>query len=390
VPGARQAVTGPVDVTAVLARRDEVVHDLDDAGQLPWLEDHGITLLRGDARIVGERQVAVGGEVHGARRAVVLATGSRARLLPIDGLEAARPWTNREITTAKHVPGRLAILGGGVVGVEMAQAWARFGAKVTVLEPGDRLIAREEPFASEQVREALEAVGVDVRCGARAASVARDGDDGPVTVTLEGGGTVEADELVVAAGRQPNSDGLGLGELGFEEGATVPTDDQLRTAVPWLFAVGDVNGRALLTHMGKHQARIAADVILGKDARLRRESDPPPRVIFTEPAVAAVGHTLDSAQEAGIEARAVDVPTGAVAGASFRGKDAAGTSRLVIDDGAGVLVGATFTGVEADEFLQAATIAVTARIPLEDLMHAVPAFPARAEVWLRLLEAAGL
>jgi dihydrolipoamide dehydrogenase len=387
VPGAAQAVTGTVGTAAALARRDEIIHDEDDGAQLPWLEDLGIGLVRGAARITGEREVTVGDEVLRARRAVVLATGSRAAMLPVPGLADARPWTNREITTAKTVPQRLVMLGGGVVGVEMAQAWQRLGSRVTLVEPGDRVLSREEEFASEQVREALERDGVQILCGTKAARVTRNGS---VTVELEGGGTVEADELVVAAGRQPNSDGLGLGELGFEEGRTVPADDQCRTTVDWLFAIGDVNGKALLTHMGKYQGRIAADVILGKDARLRGEDAPPPRVVFTEPTVAATGHTTASAQRAGIDVRVVDAPTSGTAGASFKGRDVPGTARILIDDARGVLVGATFTGFEADEFVQPASFAITGQVPLDDLWHAVPPFPARAEIWLKLLESAGL
>ena len=185
-----------------------------------------------------------------------MATGTGALIPPIDGLRESEPWTNREITTAKEVPGRLAILGAGVVGVEMAQAWRSFGSQVTLIEAADRVIAREEPFASEQVEESLREQGVDVRVGQKATSVSREG--GEVTVELEDGPAVVADELVVAIGRRPHTDDLGLESVGLEPGRSIEVDDSMRASGDWLFAIGDVNGRVLLTHMGKYQARIAS------------------------------------------------------------------------------------------------------------------------------------
>ena len=242
-----------------------------------------------------------------AEKAVIVATGTGALIPPIDGLRESEPWTNREITTAKAAPARLAILGGGVVGVEMAQAWRTLGSQVTLIEAADRLIAREEPFASEQVAESLREQGVDVRLGQKATAVSRSG--GEMTVELEDGPAVVADELLVAIGRRPHTDDLGLESVGLEPGKSIEVDDTMRAAGDWLYAIGDVNGRALLTHMGKYQARVAADVILGKDARATADGAVSPRVIFTDPQVAAVGHTLQSAQDAGIDVRAVDVGT---------------------------------------------------------------------------------
>ncbi|MGI8944843.1 MAG: dihydrolipoyl dehydrogenase family protein [Thermoleophilaceae bacterium] len=392
VPGAAEALSGELDVAAVLARRDEVIHDLDDSGQLPWLEQRGIELVRGHARLDGERRVRVGDELLLARTAVVVATGSGALIPPIDGLREAAPWTNREITTTRKVPARLAILGGGVVGVEMAQAWRTLGSQVTLIEAIDRLISREEPFASEQVEASLRERGVDVRLGSKAKAVARDGE-GAVTVELEQGPAVAADELVVAIGRRPHTDDLGLDTVGLEGGSSIEVDERMRAlavAGDWLYAIGDVNGRALLTHMGKYQARAAADVILGRDAAVTEDGAGSPRVIFTDPQVAAVGHTLQSAQDAGIDARAVDKPTSGNAGGSFYGRGAPGTARLVVDRDRGVLAGATFTGAEAAELLHAATIAVVGAVPLDRLWHAIPSFPTRSEVWLHLLEEYGL
>jgi pyruvate/2-oxoglutarate dehydrogenase complex dihydrolipoamide dehydrogenase (E3) component len=214
---------------------------------------------------------------------------------------------------------------------------------------------------------------------------------GEVEVELESGGPVRGDELLVAIGRRMNTDDIGLETVGLEPGKPIEVDDSMR-ANDWLFAIGDVNGRALLTHMGKYQARVAADVILGEDAAcLVVDGARSPRVIFTDPQVAAVGYTLAAAQEAGLDVRAVDVSTQGSAGASFYGRDdAVGTTRLVVDEGRDLVVGATFTGPEVAEFLQAATIAVVGEVPIRRLFHAIPAFPTRSELWLYLLEQLGV
>jgi len=389
IPGVAEAVTGDLDARAVLERRDEIIHDLDDKHMEPWLGDRGVTIVRGTGRFEGDRRVVVGDETLVAGRAVVVATGSAPVIPPIEGLREARIWTNREATTSKEVPKRLAILGGGVVGVEMAQAWSTLGAEVSLIEAGERVLAREEPFASEQVEDALREHGVTIHKGAKARAV-RDGGDS-VDVELESGETVGGDELLVAIGRRPNTDQLGLDTIGLEPGKPVEVDDYMR-ASDWLYAIGDVNGRALLTHMGKYQARIAADAILGPSGPcLILDGARAPRVVFTDPQVAAVGYTLDAAEAAGMNVKAVDVSTQASAGASFYGRDdTPGSSRLVVDEDAGVVVGATFTGPEVSEWLQAATIAVVGEVPLERLAHAVPAFPTRSEVWLYLMEQLGL
>jgi dihydrolipoamide dehydrogenase len=391
IPGAREAVTGVLDVDAVLARRDEVVHDLDDSVQLPWLESRNVTVVRGRGRIAGERMVDVEGRMLRARRAVVLATGTTPALPPIPGLVEAHPWTNEEGTTSKRVPDSLIVLGGGVVGVELGQAWSTLGSRVTIVEGLPRIIAREEEFASQQVHLSLVARGIDIRLGVPAIAVER--AEAGVVVRLENGDVLTAEELLVGVGRRPATRGLGLESVGLEEGRSVDVDDTLR--VPgheWLFAIGDVNGRALLTHMGKYQARIAADVILGRDAAVDPLSDGAlaPRVVFTDPQVAAVGYTLEAARAAGITAEAVGFETSGVAGGSFYGRGASGTSRLVIDKDRRVLVGATFVGADVSEFVHAATIAIVGEVPLERLWHAVPAFPTRSEIWLRLLEVYGL
>ena len=388
VPGVAQAVDG-LDVPAALERRDEIINHLHDDNQTPWLDAHDIALVRGHGRITGERRVQVGDETLTARRAVVIATGTEALVPPIPGLREARPWTNREAVTAHEVPPSLVVLGGGTVGVEMADAFASFGSRVTVIEAGPRVLAREEPFAGDEVCAAFADAGIEVRADTRATAVSR--ANGKVTVDLDDGTSVSGDEILVAVGRRILSADLGVEDLGVEPGRPIEVDDRLR--VPgheWLYVIGDANGRALLTHMGKYQGRIAADCILGREVPLRSDGALSPRVIFTDPQVAAVGHTLASAEEAGIDARAVDVPTGGNAGGSFVGLGAPGTARIVVDEDRRVIVGATFTGAEIAEALHAATIAIIGEVTLDDLWHAVPCFPTRSELWLKLLEEYGL
>ena len=379
---------GPIDVAAVLRRRDDVIAHLDDTGQVPWLEERGVTLVRGRGRLDGERRVVVDGEELVARTAVIVATGSTALIPEIEGLRVSRPWTNIEATTATQVPPRLAILGGGVVGVELAQAWAAFGSNVTLVHRGERLIEREEPFAGAQVLEALQEGGVDVRLRRSAVRVSR---PGAVVIELDDGTVLETDEVLAAFGRVPGTAGIGLETIGLEvDGPLVVGDDFRVPGHDWLFAVGDVNGRALLTHMGKYQGRLVADTILGREVQLRSDGARSPRVIFTDPQVGAVGLTLAGAQEAGLRVRHVDVDTSGNAGGSFVGRGAAGTSRIIIDEDRRVIVGATITGAEVAEALHAATIAVVAEVSIDDLWHAVPSFPTRSELWLKLLEAYGL
>jgi pyruvate/2-oxoglutarate dehydrogenase complex dihydrolipoamide dehydrogenase (E3) component len=366
-----------------------------DDGQERWLADHGVRLLRGTARLAGTRRVRVdGGPQVVARRAVVLATGSGAVLPPVPGLAEVRPWDNRAATAAKEVPERLLVLGGGAVGLELAQAFFRLGATdVTVVEAGRGLLPREEPFAGEQVRTAFQREGIAVHVDTRLVAIRRDGIDGPVHATLSTGQEVTADEALVAAGRRPRTDDLGLGSVGLKPGRPVKVDDRLRaTGVPggWLYAVGDCTGLAPLTHMGKYQARIAADVITGRDVRDRASRDAVTRVTFTDPQVCAVGLTAAEAQQRGIAVRVFDVGTGDVPGSYLLGDRLEGTTRLVVDEASDVLVGATITGSGVQELLHSAAVAVAGRVPLSELRHAVPAFPTVAEVWLHALEAAGL
>jgi pyruvate/2-oxoglutarate dehydrogenase complex dihydrolipoamide dehydrogenase (E3) component len=396
VPGVRERVDGPLDPQHVLDRRDEVIHDLDDAVQLPWLEDRGIRLVRGRARFTGERAVEV---VDGdrpreritARRAVIVATGTRPAIPPIPGLDEVGGWTNREGTTAEQVPEALIVLGGGPIGCELAQAWSSLGSRVTVLEGAPRILGKEEPYAAAEVTDGLRAAGVDVRTGVTVTRATREG--GRVTVMLEGGEQLEADEILVAAGRTPNTDMLALDRIDVETSGPgyLETDASLRVGGrAWLFAIGDVNGRALLTHQGKRQARVVGAHLLDRPGGALLPDEPDggrsPRVTFTDPQVAAVGYTLEDARDAGIDAVALDAPTDGTAGASFVGKDAGGTTRFVVDRQHARLVGATFVGAGVAEQLHAATIAVAAKVPLDLLDVATPAFPTRSETWLRLID----
>jgi pyruvate/2-oxoglutarate dehydrogenase complex dihydrolipoamide dehydrogenase (E3) component len=386
IPGAAEAVTGKLDVARALARRDEIIHGLDDDAQLPWLEQRKVALVRGHARITGERTVTVGDEKLQGKRAVFLATGSLPLMPPIEGLDTIKDaWTNREATTTETVPERLLIIGGGVVGVEMAQAFQTLGSQVTLIEGERRLLPREEEFACSQVTQALADYGVDVRTGQKATKVQQDAS--AVTVHTSDGGTATGDVLLVALGRRPATADLGLETLGLEPGKPVKVDAHMR--VPgheWLYAIGDVNGKALFTHMGKYHARLAADHVLGHDRVLAHGADGPlsPRVIFTEPQVAAVGHTTESAHRAGLITEVYETSTSGNAGGSFYGRNAPGTTRWIVDAERKIVVGCTITGAEVADFLHAATIAVVGEVPLARLRHAVPSFPTRSEIWLNL------
>jgi pyruvate/2-oxoglutarate dehydrogenase complex dihydrolipoamide dehydrogenase (E3) component len=399
VPGAAEAVSGRIDVAAAFAQRDYMTSDWSDQGALDWVEQEGIELVRGTGRLAGERTVQVEGSEGTARRlrahrAVVLATGSAPVLPPVPGLPEARPWDNRGATAAKEVPRRLVVLGGGPVGCELAQAFRRLGSEaVTVVVRGDRLLAREEPFAGREVAEAFEAEGIALRLETEVTSVDRDRPGGPVTVTFGGGERLTGDELLVAAGRRPRTGDVGLDTVGLAAGGPVRVDRRLRAEGVdggWLYAVGDCNGLAPFTHMGKYQGRLAGDAILGRDVEDLADHGVVPRVTFTDPKVCAVGPTEAEARRAGLDVRVVRTDTGGVPGAYVQGNDIAGTSQLVVDQGRRVVVGATFTGPGVQELLHSATVAVAGQVPLERLWHAVPSFPTVAEVWLRLLEAYGL
>jgi pyruvate/2-oxoglutarate dehydrogenase complex dihydrolipoamide dehydrogenase (E3) component len=398
VPGAAEAVTGSVDVAAAFARRDYMTSHWHDDGQLQWLAGKGIALVRGSAVLTGKCAVEVRTTDASPRRlraakAVVLATGTTPLIPPIPGLSDIDPWDNQTATSAKVVPRRLLVLGGGPAGAELAQAFRRLGASVIIVEAADRLLAREEPFAGDEVQAAVEAEGISVVTGARMTTARRSGRDGRVIATLDNGQAFSADEILVGIGRRPANSGIGLEAVGLEPGAPVRVDGKLRAtgvAGGWLYAIGDCNGLAPLTHMGKYQARIAADVIAGRQAADVASGAIVPRVTFTDPQVCAVGLTEATARTAGMAVTPVRTPTGDVPGAYTQGNGIVGTSQLVIEDTSRRVVGATFTGPGVQELLHSATVAICSEVPVDRLWHAVPAFPTISEVWLHLLEAYGL
>jgi pyruvate/2-oxoglutarate dehydrogenase complex dihydrolipoamide dehydrogenase (E3) component len=399
VAGAKEAITGDLDVAAVLKRRDEFTHDWDDKSQVDWLDGAGIDLVRGHARLSGVREVTVGDTVYTARHAVVVSTGSSALLPDIPGLADAQPWTSRDATSAKVVPSRLAIIGGGVVAVEMATAYASFGTTVTILSRSG-LLAGQEPFAGELVGEALEKLGASVLTGVSPSSVSRTGDT--VDLALSNGDTLTVDEVLVATGRVPNTGDLGLDAVGLAPGEWIDTDDTLLVkGFDWLYATGDVNHRALLTHQGKYQARAAGDVIAARatgtpvsDGRwgthvATADHEAVPQVTFSDPEVASIGLTAKAAKDAGYTTRVIDYDLAAIAGSSVQADGYTGKARMVVDEERKVILGVTFVGQDVSEMLHAATIAVVGEVPLDRLWHAVPAYPTMNEIWLRLLETYG-
>jgi pyruvate/2-oxoglutarate dehydrogenase complex dihydrolipoamide dehydrogenase (E3) component len=392
---------GPIDVAKVLERRDQFAGE-DDSSQADWLSGAGITLLRGRGRLTGERAVEVthddGTTTAVAARYVVVATGSVPTYPPVDGIHDVGAWTNRDATQVKDVPSSLVILGGGVVGAEMATAYQRLGAQVTLVQHGERLLPNTEPEAGARVQRALEADGVDVRLGTSMSAVRR--EDGQVVASLDDGSEVRGAELLVAAGRRSTTDDIGLETVGLEPGKPLPADDSTTVLGDWLYAVGDASTGAKLTHMGKYQARICGDVVVarahGKELGGRyshhattAEHTAVPQVIFTDPQVAYVGHTESSARDAGLPVRAVSYEIGNVAGGALQADGYDGFATLVVDTEREVIVGATFVGQDVADMVHGATIAIVGEVTLSRLWHAVPSFPTMSEVWLRLLEAWG-
>jgi len=410
MPGVREAVTGPLDAGAVLKRRDWFAsvdpskpYGHDDAGQQSWLAGAGVEFVRGHGQLAGPKTVQVtasNGETSTltANHAVVLATGTLATVPPVPGLREAHPWTSREVTNAEKAPRRLIVLGGGVVGCEMAQAMRGLGAEqVTIVERASRLLSNTEPAASELLRTSSEEAGIMVLTGREATEVRRPAAE--VTLVLDDGREIVGDELLVATGRTPASDALGLETVGLEPGKYVTVDDSMHVLGGWLYACGDITGRNLLTHMGKYQARVAGDVIAarangkpddGPGLRVLADDAWVPQVVFTDPQVCSVGLTAAQAAERGLRTRVVEYDVAAVAGAKLLVEGYRGHATMVVDEDRLVVVGVTFVGPELAELLHSATVAVVGEVPLDRLWHAVPSFPTASEVWLRLLEAYGM
>jgi pyruvate/2-oxoglutarate dehydrogenase complex dihydrolipoamide dehydrogenase (E3) component len=416
--GSVKGVAGArLEPAQVLARRDRFTHGWKDDSQVDWLNGAKIELFRGHGTITGERAVEVGDTVLRARQAVVIATGTRA-VVP-DALAGVHPWTSREATSAQAVPGSLAIIGGGVVGCELAAAWSALGARVTLLSRGP-LLDRLPDFAGDLVADGLRKAGVDVRLGVGVTAASRDGaggaggggdGGGAVTLTLDDGTAVRAEQVLVAVGRAPRTEELGLETVGLEPGSWLDVDDTMRVrggsgseggsdaaagTGDWLYAAGDVNRLALLTHMGKYQARICGDAIAERAAGREpavvdlASRTIVPQVVFTIPEVAAVGLTREQAESAGYRVRVVEYEIGDVAGAALYADGYTGHAQMVVDEERKVIVGMTMAGPGTGEMIHAATIAIAGEVPLSRLWHAVPSYPTISEVWLRLLETYGL
>ncbi|MET8642109.1 dihydrolipoyl dehydrogenase family protein [Streptomyces sp. NPDC004096] len=406
VDGARQAVAGDLDTVQVFARRNHYVSDWDDAKQVERVKSLGADLFRGHARIDGPRRVTVtrdDGTRHtlSARHAVAVATGSLPLLPEIPGIREARPWTNRHGTDSSTVPGRLVIVGGGGVGVEMATLWQGLGSQVTLLARRG-LLPRMESFAGELLERGLTEAGADVRTGVQVTALRRPDPGGPVTVTLDDGSELEADEVMCATGRIPATEDIGLETVGLTPGAWLDVDTTcLVRGVEghWLYALGDVNHRALLTHQGKYQARTAGDVIGARAGGLAVDDAPwgdhattadqhaVPQVFFTDPEAAAVGVTAEQAAAAGHRIKIIDLDFNAAQGANLYADGYRGHARMVVDADREILLGVTFVGPGVSELLHSATVAVAGEIPLKRLRHAVACFPTVSEIWLFLLAA---
>jgi pyruvate/2-oxoglutarate dehydrogenase complex dihydrolipoamide dehydrogenase (E3) component len=387
----------PLDIPALLARRDYWVSDYSDAGQAKWAEGAGIDLARGTARLIGERRVLItsgdGTRKVEARLAVVVATGS-SPVIPA-AFAGVRPWISRDATGITEVPSSIAVIGGGVVSVEACHWLTALGAKVTLLVRGERLLDRFERFAADLVVQGLRTAGVDVRFGAQVTAARRDGaadtglgkvHGGPVTLTV-GGAEEEFAEVLVATGRKPATDELGLDSVGL-----TAADFANPAARPdWLHVVGDVGGQAPLTHWGKYKARLVGDLIAARADGLPDpdvpDDVPVPQVVFTDPQLASVGITEADAAAQDIDVECVEVDLTSASGTALLRDDAGGKAKLVFAAGGGGLLGATFAGTEVAELLHAATVAIVGHLTPDQLWHAVPSYPTASEVWLRLLEA---
>ena len=367
--------TADVDVERALAWRDSMVSDYSDAGQEKWLADTGIDLLRGTGRLAGPGAVEVDGVRYTADH-VVIANGADAVIPPIPGLrELEGVWTSREATAMKAVPRRLLVLGGGPVGVEMAQAVRRLGGEVVLIERGEHLHSREPAPLGEALAEVLRRDGVEVLVGAQTTRARRDGDD--YVLELDDGRELHGDRLLVATGRRPRVDGIGLETVGIEpDPSGIPVDSHLR-AGNGLWAIGDVTGIFPLTHTGKYQGRVVAANILGEEREAHYEAVP--RVTYTDPQAAAVGAT-----EAPFSATARVAEVAKTATYTRAYAESNGFLTLLSDGEK--LTGAYAVGPDAGEWLQQATLAIRAKVPLDVLLDVIQPFPTFSEIYLAALQ----
>ena len=369
-PGAAEAIERDADRVSALAWRDYMVSDYDDAGQVKWLAQSGIELIRGNGRIIDSGVVEVDGRRYSARD-IVVATGSEPVMPPIPGLaELDGVWTNREATGVRKIPESLVILGGGPVGVEMAQAFSTLGATVDVVEGMDHILPREPHALGDALSEALVGERLRVHLGRRAASVGRNGER--FVVSFEDGATLDAERLLVATGRRPRVNDLGLESVGIEASSRGIAVDARMSAGEGVWAIGDVTGIWPLTYVGKYHGRVAAANILGES----READysAVPRVVFTHPQAAAVG-----ASEGPVTAT-ISLSAVPKTATYLRAWDKHPGFLTLVSDG-DVLIGAYGLGPEAGEWMQQATVAIRARVPLDVLSDTIQPFPTFSEAF---------
>jgi len=373
-PGAREAINGDLDVGSLLEWRDFMVSGYDDTAKADWLEESGIALLRGAAAITGQGKVTVNQTEYSTEHTVI-ATGSDPVIPPVDGLrEADGVWTNREVTALKEVPDRLLVLGGGPVGVEMAQAVARMGASVALVEGSDHVLAKEPAPLGEALGEALKAEGIELRFGQHASAVRQ--EEGGYLLELPEGPALRGDKLLVATGRSPRVERLGLETVGIEPGEKGIEVDLRMSAGDGVWAIGDVTGIWPLTYVGKYQARVAAANILGSPREANY--DAVPRVVFTDPQAASVGESEGTFT--------ATVPISGVPRLPTYTREYADKNGFLtlVSDGKRI-TGAYALGPDAGEWLQQATLAIRARVPLEVMVDTIQPFPTFSEIFLNAL-----
>ncbi len=377
------ASTPTLTLEEVFDYRDQMIRNLDDSSQVESYEEQGTTVVKGEGRISGPGKVEANGQTLEADH-IIVATGSAQTILPIEGIEDVPYWTNREVTTMREVPGRAVVIGGGPNGIEASQWLNRFGAEVTIVEASDRLISREDREAGEIIQEVLEEEGIDVHLGRRVEKARKEGDDGTVA-TLDDGTEIETDVIVIAAGRTPRIEGIGLESIGVEpDEKGLPIDDRCRLA-DGVWALGDVTGVSLFTHVARYQAKVATDNILGKERHADYRGIP--RVVFSDPEVAATGLTEEQAREQGIEVASVTLDmTKVLARPWTYEENPRGHFGLVADRGRGVLVGAWAVAPQAGEWIHQASLAIRAEIPIEKLLDGVYQFPTFSEAYIEALE----
>jgi pyruvate/2-oxoglutarate dehydrogenase complex dihydrolipoamide dehydrogenase (E3) component len=374
-PGAREAISGPINIREALAWRNFQVSDWDDSHQAGMLTDSGVELRRGEARISGANQVEIDGALLQTER-LIIATGSDPVIPPIDGLDELDFWTNREATSLTEIPQRLIVLGGGPVGVELAQALSRLGASVAIAEGEDRLLPSEAPALGEALAEALPSEGIELRLGVKASSAERRGEG--YSLSLEDGSELRGQELLVATGRRPRVHGFGLDTAGIDpDGAAkgIDVDERMRAA-EGVWAIGDVTGIWPFTHVGKYQGRVAAADILGRDVTADYRAVP--RVVFTDPQVAAVG------EQEGAATGTAQLESISRSSTYSREYDKRPGFFTVVSDGE-KLIGAHAVGPEAGEWLQQATLAIKAEVPIDVLRQTIQPYPTFSEAFFYAL-----